>query len=384
MPRRHLAAVLALLTLASMTALVSPAAAVYGGTAAEQGEYPAMTWLLSGDGSVGCPGTLVRATKVVTSAICANEIPEYAALDYTSLDAIGGVGQQGSVYGVVSVAIHPNFTGDVTDGFNVGVVTLGDAALQSPVALARPAQSLLWAAGNDATILGWGVTSNESGGLFSDVLQEATLLTLTDADCGTQAGGRVGCVDGPAEQDAAACDGDYGGPVLVGDAAGDPVLIGVLSFNSGAGCSGASDSYFTRVGDEAVYDWVKTQFDVLGPRVTSVRPTGTGVDRDVRLRADFNEPMQRSSISPTTFKLQRILDDGSTRLVENVTVGLSNDLRFAVLNPFGASSGRLAPRTRYRAVVTTEARDLEGNRLDQHRDEAGRQPKVWEFKTGGD
>jgi len=36
-----------------------------------------------------------------------------------------------------------------------------------------------------------------------------------------------------------------------------------------------------------------------------------------------------------------------------------------MLNPFGTSSTLLAANTRYRAVVTTGARDLAGNQLDQ-------------------
>jgi hypothetical protein len=33
----------------------------------------------------------------------------------------------------------------------------------------------------------------------------------------------------------------------------------------------------------------------------------------------------------------------------------------------------------YKAVVSTRAKDLAGNRLDQNRNRAGLQPKVWYF-----
>jgi hypothetical protein len=39
------------------------------------------------------------------------------------------------------------------------------------------------------------------------------------------------------------------------------------------------------------------------------------------------------------------------------------------------------PGTKYKAVVTTGARDLAGNRLDQSPGVAGSQPKVWVFTT---
>jgi hypothetical protein len=41
----------------------------------------------------------------------------------------------------------------------------------------------------------------------------------------------------------------------------------------------------------------------------------------------------------------------------------------------------LRPGTKYKAVVTTGARDLAGNRLDQNPGVAGSQPKVWVFTT---
>jgi hypothetical protein len=42
----------------------------------------------------------------------------------------------------------------------------------------------------------------------------------------------------------------------------------------------------------------------------------------------------------------------------------------------------LARNTRYKVVVTTEAKDLAGNALDQNPTHEGNQPKGWAFTTG--
>jgi hypothetical protein len=42
----------------------------------------------------------------------------------------------------------------------------------------------------------------------------------------------------------------------------------------------------------------------------------------------------------------------------------------------------LAKNTKYKAVVTTGAKDLAGNALDQKATTTGNQPKSWTFTTG--
>ena len=63
--------------------------------------------------------------------------------------------------------------------------------------------------------------------------------------------------------------------------------------------------------------------------------------------------------------------------IRDVTVALDSDGLKATLKP----SNRLAADRRYRAVVTTEAKDMAGNALDQDRTASGNQPKVWAFST---
>lgn len=117
----------------------------------------------------------------------------------------------------------------------------------------------------------------------------------------------------------------------------------------------------------------------------------TEVERDTDLRANFSEGMDCTTLTTSTFKLYKVLRnaDGTTttQQVTNTTVQWlyssgEFDCNYASLNPYGNSSRLLAANTRYKAVITTGAKDLSGNRLDQNPAKVGNQPKVWTFTTG--
>jgi hypothetical protein len=124
------------------------------------------------------------------------------------------------------------------------------------------------------------------------------------------------------------------------------------------------------------------KLDTTAPRVTSVTPTGTGIKRSTNLTATFSEQMERATLNSSTFKLYKVNADGSTTQVTNVTVTLSSDGLRATLNPYGTSTTLLAQNTKYMAVVTTGAKDLANNPLDQDPTITGNQQKVWSFTTG--
>jgi hypothetical protein len=122
--------------------------------------------------------------------------------------------------------------------------------------------------------------------------------------------------------------------------------------------------------------------DTVKPRVRAATPTGTGIGRGTNVVATFSEKMSPASITKSTFTLFKVTSSGTTQ-VTNVTVTPSSDGLKATLNPFGTSSSLLAAGTKYKAVVTTGARDLAGNRLDQNTTLTGDQQKTWTFTTRG-
>ena len=109
------------------------------------------------------------------------------------------------------------------------------------------------------------------------------------------------------------------------------------------------------------------------PTVTRTSPAdnATGIARRADLKATFSEDMQASSINANTFELRRA---GSTT---NVAAAVSYDLatRTATLNP----NTNLKTGATYLATLTTGAKDLAGNQLDQDPNTAGNQPKSWKF-----
>jgi N-acetylglucosamine-6-sulfatase len=130
-------------------------------------------------------------------------------------------------------------------------------------------------------------------------------------------------------------------------------------------------------------EWATTTpTDTTSPRVTSTSPTNnaTGVAPSANITATFSEKMMASSINPTTFKLLKVNPDGSTTQVTNVSVTPSTDGLRATLNPFGTSTTtHLTRGTKYKAVVSTGAKDLVGNRLDQISSTTSLDQKTWSF-----
>ena len=117
------------------------------------------------------------------------------------------------------------------------------------------------------------------------------------------------------------------------------------------------------------------------PRVTSTSPkhTVTGVAPSANLTATFSEKMDPTSVTNSTFKLFAVNPDGSATQVTDVAVTPSPDGLVATLDPFGNTSTLLSRNTKYKGVITTGAKDVVGNQLDQHPTTAGLQQKTWSF-----
>jgi arylsulfatase A-like enzyme len=113
--------------------------------------------------------------------------------------------------------------------------------------------------------------------------------------------------------------------------------------------------------------------DATAPRVTSTSPAAnaTDVSPSANLTATFSENMQASSVNATTFEL---LQRGTTTKVPG-TVTYSASTRKATLDP----TNSLQRGVTYDARLTTEARDLVGNHLDENSSTIGMQQKVWSF-----
>ena len=113
--------------------------------------------------------------------------------------------------------------------------------------------------------------------------------------------------------------------------------------------------------------------DTTPPKVVSTIPKANSTEAapTANLRATFSEEMDSNTINVQTFKLFK---KGSTTQIP-AQVSYSAGTRTAKLDP----TNNLRRGATYKAVVTTGAKDLAGNRLDQNTKTTSLQQKVWYF-----
>jgi len=156
-----------------------------------------------------------------------------------------------------------------------------------------------------------------------------------------------------------------------------------VRFRFRIGTDSSIDDYGWFIDDVRVYTCESSGGgDTTPPTVTSTVPpaNATGVAPGANITATFSEAMDASTtdgdpstINGTSFKLMKA---GTTTAISAV-VSYDPTTNKAILNP----NSNLQRGTKYKAVVTTRAEDLAGNRLDQNSSLIGLQPKSWTFTT---
>jgi uncharacterized repeat protein (TIGR01451 family) len=112
--------------------------------------------------------------------------------------------------------------------------------------------------------------------------------------------------------------------------------------------------------------------DTTPPKVISTFPRNGGeVSPAANIRATFSEEMRPASVKEA-FKLFK--KGSTTKIAAQVSYNSTTDT--ATLNP----TNNLRREATYKAVVSTWAKDVAGNRLDQNLSLDGLQKKVWFFE----
>lgn len=223
---------LALAVAAGLVLLCTPMAAgspaeplIVGGQTASTAQHPWVVALTTATSEFAyCGGALIAPDRVLTAAHC---ISGYAP---STVRVVAGRtdlrSSDGETVLVRQVWVHPGYRSP-TGGDDVAVLALDHAVPYGTVPLETDQSA--YRAGNSATVLGWGYTSE--GGPSSPVLRSAQLPLVADADCAATyrefnpqamvcAGDPRGGVD--------ACYGDSGGPLVANGR-----LIGITSWGSG-------------------------------------------------------------------------------------------------------------------------------------------------------
>jgi len=141
-----------------------------------------------------------------------------------------------------------------------------------------------------------------------------------------------------------------------------------------------------RTGNEQLYSTLQSRLNALracsgavcrahewDTRVISTIPgaNATAVAPTTNVTATFSEQMMASSITSKTFKL--LVKGSTTKIAAAVSYEASTDT--ATLDP----TNPLQRGVTYKAVVSTGAKDVAGNPLDQNTTTTGLQQKAWYF-----
>jgi secreted trypsin-like serine protease len=207
-----------------------------------------------------CTGSLVSPTVVLTAGHCAFD-------ESTGLPLPAGVYQIGlasstlpfpaaKARAVSAVVPYPYYNPSTGQGDAALLVMSQPApAGATPIALASTANASLYAAGQQATVVGWGITSNAPGSAIPTNLQYGSVAVQANATCNATAVPYFPGFDlctASAGFIPAACNGDSGGPLVVASPAG-PIQIGIVSYGIPPICAAAPD-FYTRA--SSIQSWV--------------------------------------------------------------------------------------------------------------------------------
>jgi secreted trypsin-like serine protease len=240
---------------------------IVGGTNAT-GSFPSQAFVetsIGGDEYEDCGGTLVAARYILTAAHCITN--PYTGAIAVPADVETQIGNpnmaaltQADIYQVSGVWRDPSFDPSTLQN-DAAVLELSRPSPLPQTRIVGTGDSSLWAAGVQATIIGWGLT-DPNGTTVPTQLQETQVEMRSDSDCAAALNplfdpATMVCAGEPNAP--SPCHGDSGGPLLVPDYSweGDQyATAGIVSW--GVACGGPYPNAYTRVGGVAVNSWLQT------------------------------------------------------------------------------------------------------------------------------
>ncbi|MEQ9401365.1 MAG: trypsin-like serine protease [Longimicrobiales bacterium] len=195
---------------------VAGPARIIGGTQAAGGEFPFQVALVTAATDFQfCGGTFIAARWVLTAAHCVD-----GGLDVSTVKVLAGATDlrtEGTRLDIRRVILHPNFAASAFVENDIALIELVEPVVYPRVELIDDDRAALAAPGTDATVIGWGRTSN-SPGTGSPILKRLTAEIISNDTCATQLGNNILPVTicaGMAGSNESVCNGDSGGPLLV-------------------------------------------------------------------------------------------------------------------------------------------------------------------------
>lgn len=229
---------------------------IVGGRPAPAGAWPWQIALLR-NGSFICGGSIVHRQWIATAAHCVEGQEPSAFQVLVGTNNLNSGGRRIAVTGVI---VHPNYDSDTEDS-DIALLNLAQTVSQRAVVPITPRQERNFAApGTNATITGWGRTTE--GGQISQRLMQARVPIRTPAYCRNRYGSssitqRMLCA-GLNRGGVDSCQGDSGGPLVVQNNRGRWMLAGITSWGIGCARPGQPGVY-TRVSQFS--KWIKDRIN---------------------------------------------------------------------------------------------------------------------------
>jgi len=248
------ALVLILIFVGLASAQTSPR--IIGGTFAQRGEFPFIASLQS-DGFPFCAGVLIKKNWILTSAHCINpdamQMKIYVGI-YNKYQHSGF-----RAYRPIKIIKHPSYNPNTTD-WDYALIKMDGESRNPVIELNR--MDFRIPSGQErplmVTLAGWG-TYDEVNWNHAAYLNKVQLPVVSLQECKRVYPGmispRMFCI-GYQDGHKNGCSGDSGGPILTYTPYGTPLLLGLSSWGSDAGCK-QHDAYTVAAKVSSAISWIE-------------------------------------------------------------------------------------------------------------------------------